>query len=113
VGGDVKGYEATAPFRTSTMLGHMAHVVRPGKKGDGGEKVRTAVHEFEGDQTRSSTTPGDRSSATSTITACVQAEPTAAFVPERAASPRLTASSAESPPSRSTGGASTGTLRPT
>jgi len=39
------------PFQALQMVGHTVHAVCPGKKA--GEKVRTAVHDFEGDQTYS------------------------------------------------------------
>ena len=39
------------PFQALQMLGHTVHAVCPGKKA--GEFVRTAVHDFEGDQTYS------------------------------------------------------------
>jgi protease I len=39
------------PFQAWLMVGHTVHAVCPGKKA--GEKVRTAVHDFEGDQTYS------------------------------------------------------------
>jgi len=39
------------PFQALQMLGHTVHAVCPGKKA--GEKVRTAIHDFEGDQTYS------------------------------------------------------------
>jgi protease I len=39
------------PFQTLLTVGHTVHAVCPGKKA--GEKVRTAVHDFEGDQTYS------------------------------------------------------------
>jgi protease I len=39
------------PFQALLMVGHTVHAVCPGKKA--GEKVRTAVHDFEGDQTYS------------------------------------------------------------
>jgi len=49
VGDFVEDYEAMVPFQILTMVGHNVHVVCPGKKA--GEKVKTAVHDFEGDQT--------------------------------------------------------------
>src|SRR6516225_3104784 len=49
VGDYVEDYEVMVPFQALTMLGHTVHAVCPGKKA--GEKVRTAVHDFEGDQT--------------------------------------------------------------
>lgn len=39
------------PFQMLTMIGHTVHTVCPGKKA--GEIVRTAVHDFEGEQTYS------------------------------------------------------------
>lgn len=39
------------PFQILTMVGHTVHTVCPGKKP--GQSVRTAVHDFEGDQTYS------------------------------------------------------------
>lgn len=51
VGDYVEDYEAMVPFQALQMVGHTVHAVCPGKKG--GEKVRTAVHDFEGDQTYS------------------------------------------------------------
>ncbi len=49
VGDFVEDYEAMVPFQMLTMVGHTVHAVCPGKKA--GEAVRTAVHDFEGDQT--------------------------------------------------------------
>jgi protease I len=49
VGDFVEDYEAMVPFQMLTMVGHTVHAVCPGKKA--GETVRTAVHDFEGDQT--------------------------------------------------------------
>jgi hypothetical protein len=51
VGDFVEDYEAMVPFQMLTMVGHTVHTVCPGKKA--GESVRTAVHDFEGDQTYS------------------------------------------------------------
>lgn len=51
VGDFVEDYEAMVPFQALQMLGHTVHAVCPGKKA--GEKVRTAIHDFEGDQTYS------------------------------------------------------------
>lgn len=47
----VEDYEIMVPFQALLMLGHTVHAVCPGKRK--GEKVRTAVHDFEGDQTYS------------------------------------------------------------
>ncbi|MFQ5532954.1 MAG: DJ-1/PfpI family protein [Candidatus Methylomirabilales bacterium] len=49
VGDFVEDYEAMVPFQMLTMVGHTVDAVCPGKKA--GETVRTAVHDFEGDQT--------------------------------------------------------------
>ncbi|BDD87847.1 DJ-1/PfpI family protein [Desulfofustis limnaeus] len=51
VGDYVEDYEAMVPFQMLTMVGHVVHSVCPGKKA--GESVRTAIHDFEGDQTYS------------------------------------------------------------
>jgi len=51
VGDYVEDYEAMVPFQMLTMVGHTVHTVCPGKKP--GDTVRTAVHDFEGDQTYS------------------------------------------------------------
>jgi protease I len=51
VGDFVEDYEVMFPFQALTMVGHVVHAVCPNKKA--GEKVRTAIHDFEGDQTYS------------------------------------------------------------
>ena len=51
VGDFVEDYEAMVPFQMLVMVGHTVHAVCPGKKA--GEAVRTAIHDFEGDQTYS------------------------------------------------------------
>ncbi len=51
VGDFVEDYEVMVPFQALTMVGHIVHAVCPGKRA--GEKVRTAIHDFEGDQTYS------------------------------------------------------------
>ncbi len=51
VGDFVEDYEVMVPFQALLMVGHTVHAVCPGKKS--GEQVRTAVHDFEGDQTYS------------------------------------------------------------
>ncbi|ROQ91222.1 DJ-1/PfpI family protein [Desulfosoma caldarium] len=51
VGDFVEDYEVMVPFQMLLMVGHTVHAVCPGKKA--GDKVRTAVHDFEGDQTYS------------------------------------------------------------
>jgi len=49
VGDYVEDYEVMVPFQALEMVGHTVHAVCPGKKA--GDKIRTAVHDFEGDQT--------------------------------------------------------------
>jgi protease I len=51
VGDYVEDYEVMVPFQALLMVGHTVHAVCPGKRG--GESVRTAIHDFEGDQTYS------------------------------------------------------------
>lgn len=51
VGDYVEDYEAMVPFQVLTMVGHTVHTVCPGRKA--GESVKTAIHDFEGDQTYS------------------------------------------------------------
>jgi protease I len=51
VGDYVEDYEVMVPFQALLMVGHTVHAVCPGKKS--GEVVRTAIHDFEGDQTYS------------------------------------------------------------
>jgi protease I len=45
----VEDYEIMVPFQALQMVGHVVDAVCPGKKK--GEQVRTAIHDFEGDQT--------------------------------------------------------------
>ncbi len=49
VGEFVEDYEVMVPFQALQMVGHTVHAVCPDKKA--GETVKTAVHDFEGDQT--------------------------------------------------------------
>jgi len=49
VGDFVEDYEAMVPFQILTMVGHTVHTVCPNKKV--GDTVKTAVHDFIGDQT--------------------------------------------------------------
>ena len=51
VGDFVEDYEAMVPFQALQAVGHKVHAVCPDKRA--GEKVRTAVHDFLGDQTYS------------------------------------------------------------
>lgn len=49
VGDFVEDYEVMVPFQALQMVGHTVHAVCPGKKQN--QSIRTAVHDFEGDQT--------------------------------------------------------------
>ncbi len=51
VGDFVEDYEVMVPFQALLMVGHTVHAVCPDKKT--GDIVRTAIHDFEGDQTYS------------------------------------------------------------
>jgi deglycase len=51
VGDFAEDYETMVPFQALQMVGHTVDAVCPGKKA--GDKIRTAVHDFEGDQTYS------------------------------------------------------------
>jgi protease I len=51
VGDYVEDYEVMVPFQALLMMGHTVYAVCPGKKS--GDVVRTAIHDFEGDQTYS------------------------------------------------------------
>src|SRR5487761_966833 len=47
----VEDYELMVPFQALQIAGHQVSAVCPGKKS--GQTVRTAIHDFEGDQTYS------------------------------------------------------------
>ncbi|MGE4279508.1 MAG: DJ-1/PfpI family protein [Magnetospirillum sp.] len=51
VGDYAEDYETMVPFQILLAVGHKVDAVCPGKKS--GEQVRTAIHDFEGDQTYS------------------------------------------------------------
>jgi protease I len=51
VGDYAEDYETMVPFQALQMVGHTVDAVCPGKKA--GQSVRTAIHDFEGDQTYS------------------------------------------------------------
>jgi protease I len=70
VGDYVEDYEVMVPFQALQMVGHEVHAVCPDKKV--GETVRTAVHDFEGDQTYSEK-PGHNFALNATF-ADIQAE---------------------------------------
>jgi protease I len=51
VGDYVEDYEVMVPYQTLLTVGHTVHAICPNKKD--GDTVRTAIHDFEGDQTYS------------------------------------------------------------
>lgn len=51
VGDYAEDYETMVPFQALGMVGHLVHAVCPDKQA--GQTVRTAIHDFEGDQTYS------------------------------------------------------------
>src|SRR5438045_9704534 len=51
VGDYVEDYEVMVPFQAMQMVGHTVHAVCPGK--NSGQRVATAIHDFEGAQTYS------------------------------------------------------------
>ncbi|MGZ3446894.1 MAG: DJ-1/PfpI family protein, partial [Myxococcaceae bacterium] len=51
VGDFGEDYEMMVPFQALQAVGHVVHAACPGKRS--GEKIRTAIHDFEGDQTYS------------------------------------------------------------
>ncbi|MBD2838057.1 DJ-1/PfpI family protein [Pseudomonas sp. JM0905a] len=51
VGDYAEDYETMVPFQALLMVGHTVHAVCPDKVA--GQTVRTAIHDFEGDQTYS------------------------------------------------------------
>jgi protease I len=64
VGDYVEDYEVMVPFQALLMVGHTVHAVCPDKHA--GQKVKTAVHDFEGDQTYSEK-PGHQFSLNATF----------------------------------------------
>ena len=51
VGDFVEDYEVMVPFQALQMVGHTVHAICPDKAA--GQTIRTAIHDFEGDQTYS------------------------------------------------------------
>lgn len=66
VGDFVEDYEAMVPYQILAMVGHQVDTVCPGKKP--GDTVKTAVHDFVGDQTYAEL-PGHRFAVTATFEA--------------------------------------------
>jgi len=67
VGDFVEDYEAMVPYQILTMVGHTVDTVCPGKRP--GDTVKTAVHDFVGDQTDAET-PGHRFAVTADFETC-------------------------------------------
>src|SRR5229473_3547807 len=78
VGDYGEDYEIMVPFQALQMVGHTVHAVCPGKKA--GEKVRTAIHDFEGDQTYSEK-PGHNFALNATFAEVVADEYDALVIP--------------------------------
>jgi protease I len=78
VGDYVEDYEVMVPFQALLMVGHTIHAVCPGK--NAGETVRTAVHDFEGDQTYTEK-PGHRFTLNATFSAIRAADYDAIVIP--------------------------------
>lgn len=74
----VEDYEIMVPFQTLQTVGYIVHAVCPDKKA--GEFVRTAVHDFEGDQTYSEK-PGHNFTLNATFTEIKPAEYAAIVIP--------------------------------
>jgi len=66
VGDFAEDYEVMVPFQALLAVGHTIDAVCPGKKS--GETIKTAIHDFEGDQTYSEK-PGHRFTLNATFDA--------------------------------------------
>jgi protease I len=78
VGDFVEDYEAMVPFQMLLMVGHRVDAVCPDKRA--GQTVRTAIHDFEGDQTYSEK-PGHNFAVTADFDAVDPAEYDALVIP--------------------------------
>jgi protease I len=78
VGDFVEDYEAMVPYQMLVMVGHQVDVVCPDKKP--GERVKTAIHDFEGDQTYTEK-PGHQFAITADFAAVDPADYDALVVP--------------------------------
>ncbi len=74
----VEDYEIMVPFQALLAVGHDVHAVCPGKKA--GDKVRTAIHDFEGDQTYSEK-PGHNFALNATFDEVVEKDYDALVIP--------------------------------
>ena len=68
VGDYAEDYETMVPFQALLMVGHIVHAVCPNKKA--GQSIRTAIHDFEGDQTYSEK-PGHNFALNATFAAVI------------------------------------------
>ncbi|WP_116133823.1 DJ-1/PfpI family protein [Tropicimonas sp. IMCC34043] len=71
-------YETMVPFQTLLACGHEVHAVCPGKAA--GETVKTAIHDFEGDQTYSEK-PGHNFALNATFAEIAAADYDALVIP--------------------------------
>jgi len=78
VGDFVEDYEAMVPYQILTMVGHQVDTVCPDKKA--GDSVKTAIHDFEGDQTYSEK-PGHNFGVTADFEAVDPADYDALVIP--------------------------------
>ena len=78
VGDFVEDYEVMVPFQALQAVGHEVHAVCPDK--EAGEFVRTAIHDFEGDQTYSEK-PGHNFTLNATFADVKAAEYDALVIP--------------------------------
>lgn len=78
VGDYVEDYEVMVPFQALQMVGHTVHAVCPDK--EEGQTVRTAVHDFEGDQTYSEK-PGHNFALNATFSSVKAADYDALVIP--------------------------------
>jgi protease I len=78
VGDYVEDYEVMVPFQALLMVGHNVHAVCPDKKA--GQTVRTAIHDFEGDQTYSEK-PGHNFALNATFADVKEADYDALVIP--------------------------------
>ncbi|MFO7679387.1 MAG: DJ-1/PfpI family protein [Chloroflexota bacterium] len=78
VGDYVEDYEVMVPFQALLAVGHTVHAVCPDKAE--GDSVRTAVHDFEGDQTYSEK-PGHNFALNATFADVKEADYDALVIP--------------------------------
>ena len=78
VGDYVEDYEVMVPFQVLRLVGHTVDAVCPGKTR--GQTVRTAIHDFEGDQTYSEK-PGHRFTLTASFAEVRAADYDALVIP--------------------------------